>query len=130
MFPLSNLVLGGRYACKIGIKAIRMGTNKNEHRLIRRCSFKEFCGSIIGMLQDYILTYLKKAKYERIDGGKKFFAEIKALRGVWAIGKSIEECRKNLASALEGWIIFRLRRNLPIPNFKIPSYLFFPKRYV
>lgn len=66
------------------------------------------------MLQEYISTYLKKAKYERIDGGKKFYAEIKALRGVWATGRNMEECRKNLASTLEGWIIFRLRRNLPV----------------
>jgi predicted RNase H-like HicB family nuclease len=74
------------------------------------------------MLQDYISTYVKKAKYERIDGGKRVYAEIKELRGVWATGKSKEECRKNLTSVLEGWIIFRLRRNLPIPNFKIPSF--------
>lgn len=74
------------------------------------------------MLQDYITTYLKKAKYERIDGGKRLYAEIKPLRGVWATGKTKEECRKNLESTLEGWIIFRLRRNLPIPNFKAPSF--------
>ena len=57
-----------------------------------------------------------------IDGGKKFYAEIKDLRGVWATGKTLEECRENLASSLEGWVILRLRKNLPIPNFKIPSY--------
>lgn len=74
------------------------------------------------MLQDYISTYVKKAKYERIDDGVRFYAEIRELRGVWATGKTREESRKNLASTLEGWIIFRLRRNLPIPNLKIPSY--------
>lgn len=74
------------------------------------------------MLQDYILTYLKKAKYECIENGKQFYAEIKELRGVWATGKTKEACRKNLTTTLEGWIIFRLRRNLSIPNFKIPSY--------
>ena len=74
------------------------------------------------MIQFYISTYLNKAKYEMIDDGKKFYAEIKDLRGVWATGKTLEECRTNLASALEGWIILRLRKNLPIPNFKIPSY--------
>lgn len=74
------------------------------------------------MLQDYISTYINKAKYGRIESGKRVYAEIKELRGVWATGKTREECRKNLTSALEGWIIFRLRRNLPIPNFKIPSY--------
>ncbi len=74
------------------------------------------------MIQDYIGTYLNKAKYERIEDGKRFYAEIKELRGVWATAKTKEECRKNLMSALEGWIILRLRRNLSIPNFKIPSY--------
>ena len=81
------------------------------------------------MLQDYISTYLKKAKYERIESGKQFYAEIKELRGVWATGRTREECRGNLASTLEGWIIFRLRRNLPIPNFKIPSYAIRVRNY-
>ena len=57
-----------------------------------------------------------------IDGGRKFYAEIKELRGVWATGKTLEECRENLASSIEGWLILRLKKNLPIPNFKIPSY--------
>jgi len=42
-----------------------------------------------------------------IDSGKRFYAEIKTLRGVWATGKTLEECRANLLSALEGWLIFR-----------------------
>ena len=74
------------------------------------------------MLQSYITQYLNKAKYEMIDDGKKFYAEIKDLRGVWATGKTLEECRENLATSLEGWVILRLRKNLPMPNFKIPSY--------
>lgn len=56
-----------------------------------------------------------------IDNGKSFYAEIKDLRGVWATGKTLEECRNNLASTLEGWLILRLRKNLSIPNFKVPS---------
>ena len=55
------------------------------------------------MIQSYILNYLNKAKYEMIDNGKSFYAEIKDLRGVWATGKTLEECRNN------------------IPNFKVPS---------
>jgi len=73
------------------------------------------------MIQDYIENYLNKAKYEMIDGGKKFYAEIKDLRGVWATGKTLEECRNNLAETIEGWLILRLKKNLDIPNFKIPS---------
>lgn len=59
------------------------------------------------MIQSYILHYLNKAKYEMIDNGKSFYAEIKDLRGVWATGKTLEECRNNLASTLEGWLILR-----------------------
>ncbi len=73
------------------------------------------------MIQDFINTNLSDAKYEMIDGGKRFYAEIKTLRGVWATGKTLEECRKNLLSALEGWLVFRLRKCLPIPGFKAPS---------
>lgn len=69
------------------------------------------------MIQDYFESYLKKARYEIIDGGRRFYAEIKELRGVWAVGQTLEECRQNLISALEGWFVLRLCKNLPIPNF-------------
>jgi len=81
------------------------------------------------MLNDYISKYLGKARYELIDGGKRFYAEIKELRGVWATGKTLEDCRANLSNALEGWLIFRLRRNLTIPNFRIPSFFIPLKSY-
>ena len=64
------------------------------------------------MIQDYLNTNLKKARYEMIDGGKRFYAEIKELRGVWATGDTLEDCRQNLLSTLEGWLILRLRKNL------------------
>lgn len=73
------------------------------------------------MIQAYLKNYLNKAAYEIIDGGRRFYAEIRELRGVWAIGKTLEECRDNLLSTVEGWLILRLRKNLPIPNFKIPN---------
>ena len=71
------------------------------------------------MIQDYLTSNLNKATYELIDGGKRFYAEIKSLRGVWAIGKTVEECRNNLLTAIESWLVFRLKKNLPIPNFKM-----------
>jgi len=74
------------------------------------------------MIQDYISRYLNKARYELIDNGTRFYAEVKELKGVWAVGKTLEGCRANLVTALEGWMILRLRRNLPIPNFKLPSF--------
>jgi len=81
------------------------------------------------ILQNYISKYLNKAKYEMIDDGERFYGEIKELRGVWAVGKTLEECRENLVSALEGWLILRLRKNLPIPDFKVPSHTLKVKNY-
>ncbi len=81
------------------------------------------------MLQNYILKYLGKARYEIIDNSQRFYGEIRELRGVWAVGKTLEECRENLTTALEGWLILRLRKNLPIPDFKIPSHVLKLKTY-
>ena len=69
------------------------------------------------MIQDFIVSKLNRASYEMIDGGKRFYAEIKDLKGVWAEGKTLEECRTNLMTTIEGWIILRLKKNLPIPDF-------------
>jgi len=72
------------------------------------------------MFQEFSEYYLNKAKYELIEDGKTYYGEISSLKGVWATGKTLEECRYNLLNTLEGWIILRLRKNLPIPNFKVP----------
>ena len=72
------------------------------------------------MLQEFINFYLEKANYKLIDNGKTYYAEIPALKGIWATGKNLEECRRNLLETLEGWVILRLKKNLSIPNFQIP----------
>lgn len=82
------------------------------------------------MIQDFIDTFLSQARYEMIDGRKRFYGEIKALRGVWATGRTLEECRSNLLSALEGWLIFRLRNQLSVPRFKVPAKTKLQKTYV
>ena len=81
------------------------------------------------MIQDFITSNIAKARYEMIDNGKRFYAEIPLLRGVWAVGKTLEECRENLISSLEGWFVFRLRKGLPVPNFKMSSKMKFSKSY-
>ena len=81
------------------------------------------------MIQQFINTYIAQARYEMIDRGKRFYAEITTLRGVWATGKTLEECRENLITALEGWFIFRLRKGLQVPHFKMPNKMNLPKTY-
>jgi len=35
---------------------------------------------------------------------------------VWAAGKILEECRKNLKEVIEGWILLSIRKGLHIPK--------------
>lgn len=73
------------------------------------------------MIHDYIMSYLDKARYEIIDDKERYYGEIPQLKGVWATGKTLEACRKELASVLEGWIILHIRMNMPIPGLRMPG---------
>ena len=53
------------------------------------------------MLVEYVETALQKAKYEMIDDTEPFYAEVPQLKGVWATGNTLEECRHNLAAVVE-----------------------------
>ncbi|PIV63884.1 MAG: hypothetical protein COS11_05045, partial [bacterium (Candidatus Ratteibacteria) CG01_land_8_20_14_3_00_40_19] len=59
---------------------------------------------------------MKKAKYEIIKDEEPYYGKIPELSGVWATGKTLEECRKNLKETVEDWIILSVKKDLPIPN--------------
>ena len=67
------------------------------------------------MLIEYIEKALSHARYELIDNEESYYGEIPELDGVYATGSTLEECRANLKEVIDGWIIVRLRRRLPIP---------------
>ncbi len=67
------------------------------------------------MLTDYIEAVMSKARYEMIEDEEPYYGEVAELEGVWASGKTLEECRKNLAGVIDGWIIVKLRKGLPLP---------------
>jgi predicted RNase H-like HicB family nuclease len=67
------------------------------------------------MLLDYIQTALESAEYEIIDDEEPYYGEVPSLEGVWATGKTLEECRRNLAEAVEDWVLFSVAKGLPIP---------------
>lgn len=74
------------------------------------------------MLLQYIQTALEHAKYEIIEDEDPFYGEVPELEGVWATGKSLEQCRRNLADAIEDWVLYSIARNFTIPplgNVKI-----------
>ncbi|UEC42452.1 MAG: hypothetical protein METHAR1v1_620001, partial [Methanothrix sp.] len=56
------------------------------------------------MFAEYIQAALDQAEYKLIDDQKPVFGEVPGLEGVWATGATVEECRKELISVIEGWI--------------------------
>jgi predicted RNase H-like HicB family nuclease len=67
------------------------------------------------MLTEYLQQALERAHYEIIQDSEPYYGEIPGLEGVWATGVTLEECRRNLASALEDWLFFSIAQGLPIP---------------
>jgi predicted RNase H-like HicB family nuclease len=67
------------------------------------------------MITEYISAALGRAKYEFIEDEESFYGEVPELKGVWATGKTLEECRNNLAEVIDGWLVVRLKKGLTIP---------------
>jgi len=69
------------------------------------------------MIAEYINAALARATYERIEDERNpYYGKISVLKGVWATGKTLEECRNHLVEVIEGWLIVRLRKGLTIPR--------------
>ena len=66
------------------------------------------------MLSEYIQGALERAQYKRLDD-ETWFAEIPDFVGVWANGKTVEHCRKELVEVLEEWLILKIRDKDPLP---------------
>ena len=69
------------------------------------------------MLTEFITKQLKKAQYKLLKDGT-YFGEIPGLKGVWANKKSLEGCREQLRSALEDWMLFKLKDGDAIPGLR------------
>lgn len=69
------------------------------------------------MLTEYIDEALRRARYELIeDDEAPYYGEISELPGVWASGKTLEACRRELKEVIEGWILVSVIRSLDIPR--------------
>ena len=68
------------------------------------------------MLNDYIQAALNQATYEILPDNEGFYGSLPSCPGVCATGKTLEACRKELIEVLEGWILLRVRLNLPLPT--------------
>jgi predicted RNase H-like HicB family nuclease len=68
------------------------------------------------MLTEYIDEALKRARYEIIEDDERSYGEVEELKGVWASGKTLEECRSKLKEVIEGWILLSIKKGFPIPT--------------
>ena len=67
------------------------------------------------MLTEYLAAALESAHFELIDDPEPYYGHIAALHGVWATGSTLEQCRRNLASTLEDWVLFSIARGQELP---------------
>lgn len=63
------------------------------------------------MLVDYLNAALERAAYEKIQDEEPYYGEVPGIQGVWATGKTLEECRRRLMQVLEDWVFFSIYRN-------------------
>ncbi|HEO64456.1 MAG TPA: type II toxin-antitoxin system HicB family antitoxin [Spirochaetes bacterium] len=69
------------------------------------------------MLIEYIEEALRRAQYKMIENDDEpYFGEVDELEGVWAVGKTLEECRETLKDVIEGWIMLGIKENDPFPK--------------
>ncbi|NCO33472.1 MAG: HicB family protein [Armatimonadetes bacterium CG2_30_59_28] len=76
------------------------------------------------MLLEYVEEALRRARYEIIEDEEPFYGEVRELRGVWATGKTLEECREELREVIDEWVVFRLQEGLRVPTLgkqRIPT---------
>jgi predicted RNase H-like HicB family nuclease len=70
------------------------------------------------MISQYIQSAIRTATYEYSEEDRVFYGEIPNCRGVYGEGETLEDCREDLISFLEIWVIYGLRLNLDLPEFE------------
>lgn len=58
---------------------------------------------------------MHRAKYEILEDDGSFYGEIPGFQGVYANADTLEACREELESVLEGWILIRVSRHFHTP---------------
>ena len=68
------------------------------------------------MLTNYIHAAMRHAKYEILSDDGTFYGEIPDFDGVYSNADTLEECREELESVLEEWLLFRISQCLDLPT--------------
>jgi predicted RNase H-like HicB family nuclease len=67
------------------------------------------------MITEYCQKAIEKAEYKKLADGS-WFAEIPGCQGVWANGDNEEQCRNELFTVLEEWLLLKVRDGDFIPD--------------
>lgn len=67
------------------------------------------------MITKYLREAMHRAKYKILEDGT-YYGWIEELPGVWATAGSLEECREELGSVVEDWLLLGLRLGHSIPS--------------
>jgi predicted RNase H-like HicB family nuclease len=67
------------------------------------------------LLQRYIQTALRKAKYNYDEETKSFIAVVEELPLCWGQGETHEEAREELENVIEGWILLSIQKGEKLP---------------
>lgn len=67
------------------------------------------------MISEYLTAAMRKAHYELLPDDKLYYGEIPGFEGVYATAKNLEDCRQELLSVLEDWLLLSIHKNLPVP---------------
>jgi excinuclease ABC subunit B len=67
------------------------------------------------MLTAYIEAAMRQACYEQLEDDGSYYAEIPALRGVWANGPTLDAVERELREVLEDWILIGIAHHAEIP---------------
>lgn len=67
------------------------------------------------MITKYLREAMNRARYKILEDGT-YYGWIEELPGVWASAGSLEECREELGSVVEDWLLLGLKLGHKIPS--------------
>ncbi|HEX8313669.1 MAG TPA: type II toxin-antitoxin system HicB family antitoxin [Flavisolibacter sp.] len=67
------------------------------------------------MILEYVMSAMRLAKYELLPDDGLYYGEIPGFDGVYATAEKLEDCREELKSVLEDWLLISIHKNLPVP---------------
>jgi predicted RNase H-like HicB family nuclease len=74
----------------------------------------------LAMLTQYLEAAMRLARYEYLTEDGVYYGEIPPLAGVWATGKTLEDCQQELREVLEEWVALRQQWGQSLPVWDSP----------